>query len=52
MEITNKKGQVIGKIQMQSPQGSNLDSKLNINLKPGEGKAFYIADAVDNKFTQ
>ncbi|MFB9277587.1 hypothetical protein [Cohnella cellulosilytica] len=52
MEIRNKKGDMIGKIQFQSLQDENIINKIIRGLNPGEGKAIYIADAVDNKFTQ
>lgn len=49
MEIKSKKGNVIGKIDFQSRQ--DIISEI-IDLRPGEGKAIYIADAADNKFSQ
>lgn len=49
MEIKNKKGNVIGKIDFQSRQ--EIINEI-IDLRPGEGKAIYIADAADNKFSQ
>ncbi|MCJ8010155.1 hypothetical protein MUG84_00170 [Paenibacillus sp. KQZ6P-2] len=52
MEIKNKSGNVIGKIQIQSLQDENILDNIIHELRPGDGKGIYIADAVDNKFTQ
>jgi len=52
MEIKNNQGDVIGKIQFHSHQNENTVERIISELKPGEGKAIYDADAADNKFTQ
>lgn len=52
MEIKNNRGNVIGKIQFHSNSSEDTVEQIISELKPGEGKAIYNANAVDNKFTQ
>lgn len=52
MEIKNKSGNVIGKIQIESSEKDSALNAIVMNLQPGEGKAIYIADASDHQFTQ
>ncbi|WP_339302896.1 DUF4367 domain-containing protein [Paenibacillus sp. FSL R5-0519] len=52
MEIKNKSGDVLGKIQIESLRNNNAIDRIVIDLKPGEGKAIYTADAIENQFTQ
>lgn len=52
VEIKNKQGNVIGKIQFHSNQNKNTVESIISELRPGDGKAIYDAEATDNKFTQ
>lgn len=52
MEIKNKSGDVLGKIQIESLRNNNAIDRIVIDLKPGEGKAIYTADVTENQFTQ
>lgn len=51
MDIKNKSGDVLGKIQIESLRDNAID-RIVIDLKPGEGKAIYTADVTENQFTQ
>lgn len=52
MDIKNKSGDVLGKIQIESLRNDNAIDRIVIDLKPGEGKAIYTADVIENQFTQ
>ncbi|MEK4661439.1 DUF4367 domain-containing protein [Priestia sp. FSL H7-0729] len=52
MDIKNKSGDVLGKIQIESLRNDHAIDRIVIDLKPGEGKAIYTADATENQFTQ
>lgn len=52
MDIKNKSGDVLGKIQIESLRKDRAIDRIVIDLKPGEGKAIYTADASENQFTQ
>ncbi|MFL0373766.1 DUF4367 domain-containing protein [Paenibacillus amylolyticus] len=52
MDIKNKSGDVLGKIQIESLRNDSAIDRIVIDLKPGEGKAIYTADATENQFTQ
>ncbi|MGN7412393.1 hypothetical protein [Paenibacillus sp. SAF-068] len=52
MDIKNKSGDVLGKIQIESLRTDRAIDRIVIDLKPGEGKAIYTADATENQFTQ
>ncbi|PRA09475.1 MULTISPECIES: hypothetical protein [unclassified Paenibacillus] len=52
MDIKNKSGDVLGKIQIESLRKDSAIDRIVIDLKPGEGKAIYTADATENQFTQ
>ena len=53
MEIKNKSGNVIGKIQIESSEKDTALNEIVMNLQPGEGKAIYVADAApDHQFTK
>ncbi|MBD8837869.1 DUF4367 domain-containing protein [Paenibacillus sp. CFBP 13594] len=52
MDIKNKSGDVLGKIQIESLRKDHAIDRIVIDLKPGEGKAIYTADATENQFTQ
>ncbi|MEK3707870.1 DUF4367 domain-containing protein [Paenibacillus sp. FSL R7-0198] len=52
MDIKNKSGDVLGKIQIESLRNDNAIDRIVIDLKPGEGKAIYTADVTENQFTQ
>ena len=53
MEIKNKSGNVIGKIQIESSEKDTALNEIVMNLQPGEGKAIYVADAAPaHQFTQ
>ncbi|WP_440118979.1 hypothetical protein [Paenibacillus sp. QZ-Y1] len=52
MEVKNQRGDVIGKIQFQTTVDQGEIQRIILDLAPGEGKGIYIADAVDNNFTQ
>lgn len=52
MEIKNKSGDVLGKIQIESIRSEHAIDRIVIDLKPGEGKAIYTADVTENQFTQ
>ncbi|GAS81185.1 DUF4367 domain-containing protein [Paenibacillus amylolyticus] len=51
MDIKNKSGDVLGKIQIESLRDNAID-RIVIDLKPGDGKAIYTADVIENQFTQ
>ncbi|WJM10565.1 DUF4367 domain-containing protein [Paenibacillus sp. PK1-4R] len=51
MDIKNKSGDVLGKIQIESLRDNAID-RIVIDLKPGDGKAIYTADVTENQFTQ
>ncbi|MDK8189271.1 DUF4367 domain-containing protein [Paenibacillus sp. UMB7766-LJ446] len=52
MEIKNKGGDVLGKIQIESLRNDHVIDKVILDLRPGDGKAIYTADTTENKFTQ
>ncbi|MDQ0721066.1 hypothetical protein QF049_002327 [Paenibacillus sp. W4I10] len=52
MDIKNKSGDVLGKIQIESLRKDSAIDRIVIDLKPGEGKAIYTADVTENQFTQ
>lgn len=52
MEIKNKEGNVIGKIEFQSLENNNVIDNIILDLKPGDGKAIYTANANGNNITQ
>ncbi|WP_091017120.1 DUF4367 domain-containing protein [Paenibacillus amylolyticus] len=52
MDIKNKSGDVLGKIQIESLRKDHAIDRIVIDLKPGEGKAIYTADATENQYTQ
>ncbi|MCP1183727.1 DUF4367 domain-containing protein [Paenibacillus sp. 1781tsa1] len=52
MDIKNKSGDVLGKIQIESLRNDNAIDRIVFDLKPGDGKAIYNADAPENQFTQ
>lgn len=52
MDIKNKSGDVLGKIQIESLRNDHAIDRIVFDLKPGEGKAIYTADVIENQFTQ
>lgn len=52
MEIKNKSGDFLGKIQIESLESDHIMDHIIRDLRPGDGKAIYIADATENQFTQ
>ncbi|PZT53277.1 hypothetical protein [Paenibacillus silvae] len=52
MDIKNQNGDFLGKIQMQSLESDHVVDQIIRTLRPGDGKAIYIADAEANQFTQ
>jgi len=52
MNIKNKSGDVIGKIQFQTSEEGGMVHQIIMDLKPGDGKGIYISNAEDNKFSQ
>ncbi|KAA8787573.1 DUF4367 domain-containing protein [Paenibacillus amylolyticus] len=52
MDIKNQNGDFLGKIQIESLDSEDGMDQIIGNLRPGDGKAIYIADAKENSFTQ
>lgn len=53
MDIKNKSGDFLGKIQMESLESDHVVDQIIRNLRPGDGKAIYLANAAEaNQFTQ
>ncbi|WP_427050930.1 hypothetical protein [Paenibacillus sp. TC-CSREp1] len=53
MDIKSQNGDFLGKIQMQSLESDHAVDQIIRTLRPGDGKAIYIADAeANNQFTQ
>lgn len=53
MDIKNQNGDFLGKIQMQSLESDHVVDQIIRTLRPGDGKAIYIADVEgNNQFSQ
>ena len=52
MDINNQNGDFLGRIQMESQESDYVVDQIIRNLKPGDGKAIYIANAGEHQFTQ
>nr|WP_154887236.1 hypothetical protein [Paenibacillus xylanexedens] len=52
MDINNRNGDFLGRIQMESQESDYVVDQIIRTLKPGDGKAIYIANAGEHQFTQ
>lgn len=52
MDINNQNGDFLGRIQMEAQESDYVVDQIIRTLKPGDGKAIYIANAGEHQFTQ
>ena len=52
MDINNQNGDFLGRIQMEAQESDYVVDQIIRTLKPGDGKAIYIANAGEQQFTQ
>ncbi|WP_342554867.1 hypothetical protein [Paenibacillus sp. FSL R7-0652] len=52
MDMKSQSGDFLGRIQMESLESDYVVDQIIRTLKPGDGKAIYIANAAEHQFTQ